>query len=64
MPKLSTFLTFNNQAEAAWQITPQVLSDFIGDPDAVKAGRAMQAMLQMTKLDIAALKRAHDGDRA
>ena len=48
----------------SWQITPKVLSDFIGDPDPEKAGRAMQAMMQMKKLDIATLKRAHDGDRA
>jgi predicted 3-demethylubiquinone-9 3-methyltransferase (glyoxalase superfamily) len=45
----------------SWQIVPKILGDLIGDKDQAKAGRAMQAMLQMKKLDIAALKRAHDG---
>ena len=45
----------------SWQIIPKALGDMIADKDAAKAGRAMQAMLQMKKLDIAALKRAYDG---
>jgi predicted 3-demethylubiquinone-9 3-methyltransferase (glyoxalase superfamily) len=45
----------------SWQIIPKVLGDYIGSKDATRAGRAMQAMMQMKKLDIAALKRAHDG---
>jgi len=44
-----------------WQIVPRTLQSLIGDPDPKKAGRAMQAMLQMKKLDLAALKRAHAG---
>jgi len=36
------------------------LGDLIGHKDPGKAGRAMAAMMQMKKLDIAALKRAHD----
>ena len=31
------------------------------DPDAAKAGRVMAAMMQMTKFDIAALRRAYEG---
>jgi predicted 3-demethylubiquinone-9 3-methyltransferase (glyoxalase superfamily) len=38
-----------------------VLSDMIGDPDPEKANRAMQAMLQMVKFDIAALEAAYEG---
>jgi predicted 3-demethylubiquinone-9 3-methyltransferase (glyoxalase superfamily) len=46
----------------SWQIVPTALGQFLGDPDPVKAERAMRAMLQMRKLDIAALQRAHDGN--
>jgi predicted 3-demethylubiquinone-9 3-methyltransferase (glyoxalase superfamily) len=45
----------------SWQIIPNALGSLIGHPDREKAGRAMQAMLQMNKLDIAALQRAFDG---
>jgi predicted 3-demethylubiquinone-9 3-methyltransferase (glyoxalase superfamily) len=44
-----------------WQIVPRVLPQLLGDPDPVKAQRAMQAMLGMVKLDIAKLKAAHAG---
>jgi predicted 3-demethylubiquinone-9 3-methyltransferase (glyoxalase superfamily) len=44
-----------------WQIVPTRLGDLLGSPDPAKAGRAVQAMLEMKKLDIAALQRAHDG---
>ncbi len=44
-----------------WQIVPRVLVDLIGDKDPAKAGRAVQAMMTMKKLDIAALKKAHAG---
>jgi predicted 3-demethylubiquinone-9 3-methyltransferase (glyoxalase superfamily) len=42
----------------SWQIVPTILDALISDPDAAKAQRAMAAMLQMGKLDIAALQRA------
>jgi predicted 3-demethylubiquinone-9 3-methyltransferase (glyoxalase superfamily) len=44
-----------------WQITPTILPELLGDKDAAKAGRAMAAMLQMTKIDIKALKDAVRG---
>jgi predicted 3-demethylubiquinone-9 3-methyltransferase (glyoxalase superfamily) len=44
----------------SWQIIPTVLGQLLGDPDPGRARRAMQAMLQMKKIDIAALKRAAD----
>jgi len=44
----------------SWQIVPTVLGELLSDPDPKKAKRAMQAMLKMKKLDVAALKRAHD----
>jgi len=45
----------------SWQVVPTVLSGLLKDPDPAKAGRAMQAMLQMKKFDIERLKRAHAG---
>jgi len=42
----------------SWQIIPSVLGELLGDQDAAKAQRAMQAMLQMDKIDINALKQA------
>jgi len=45
----------------SWQVVPNILGDLLGDDDREKADRAMQAMLGMVKLDIAALKKAHAG---
>jgi predicted 3-demethylubiquinone-9 3-methyltransferase (glyoxalase superfamily) len=45
----------------SWQVVPTVLMEMMSDQDREKSGRAMQAMLQMKKLDIAELKRAFDG---
>ncbi|MCL4499998.1 MAG: VOC family protein [Chloroflexi bacterium] len=44
----------------SWQIIPNALGELMGDPDPEKSQRVMQAMLQMTKIDIEGLKRAHD----
>jgi predicted 3-demethylubiquinone-9 3-methyltransferase (glyoxalase superfamily) len=43
-----------------WQITPIMLPRLLSDPDRVKAGRVMQAMMKMIKLDIAVLNSAAD----
>ncbi len=45
----------------SWQIIPTILGKLLGDKDPVKANRAMQAMLQMKKIDINGLQRAYDG---
>lgn len=45
----------------SWQIVPKALPELIGSKDTARAKRAMQAMLGMKKLDIAALQRAYDG---
>jgi predicted 3-demethylubiquinone-9 3-methyltransferase (glyoxalase superfamily) len=42
----------------SWQVVPTTLSKLLADPDKKKAQRVMQAMLQMKKIDIAALERA------
>jgi predicted 3-demethylubiquinone-9 3-methyltransferase (glyoxalase superfamily) len=46
----------------SWQIIPAQMMELIGGPDPEAAGRAMQAMLQMQKIDVAALQRAYDGE--
>lgn len=45
----------------SWQIIPSVLGKLLHGQDREKSGRAMQAMLQMQKLDVAALQKAYDG---
>jgi predicted 3-demethylubiquinone-9 3-methyltransferase (glyoxalase superfamily) len=42
----------------SWQIIPDRLMELLGDPDAGRSQRAMQAMLQMRKIDIATLDQA------
>ena len=44
-----------------WQIIPTALGRLMGDKDPEKAGRVMQAMLKMTKIDIAVLENAYAG---
>ena len=44
----------------SWQIIPSVLGEMLGDKDPEKAGRVMQAMLKMNKIDIKGLKDAYD----
>lgn len=46
----------------AWNIVPQGLGDLLGSDDRERANRAMQAMMQMDKLDINELRRAYDGE--
>ena len=45
----------------SWQIVPTALPKYLGGPDREGAVRAMQAMMQMIKLDIAGLKKAYEG---
>jgi predicted 3-demethylubiquinone-9 3-methyltransferase (glyoxalase superfamily) len=45
----------------SWQIVPAVLPALLGDPDPKRAERAMNAMLGMVKIDIAALQSAANG---
>lgn len=46
-----------------WQVIPEILPRLLNDPDMAAAERTMQAMLQMIKVDVAALEAAHRGDR-
>jgi len=47
----------------AWQIFPTRLPELLSDPDPDRAGRAMEAMMKMKKIDLAELERAVDGAR-
>lgn len=44
----------------SWQVVPQGLGELLSDPDPGRAGRAMEAMLKMKKLDLAAMQAAAD----
>jgi predicted 3-demethylubiquinone-9 3-methyltransferase (glyoxalase superfamily) len=44
----------------SWQVVPQQIGELLGDPDPERSQRAMQAMMQMGKIDIAELRRAAD----
>jgi len=71
MPKITTFLTYNNQAEEAAtfyvsvfersRISPTILSELFGDTDPKKSKRAMNAMLKMKKIIIQDLTKACEG---
>jgi predicted 3-demethylubiquinone-9 3-methyltransferase (glyoxalase superfamily) len=45
----------------SWQITPQRLLDMMTSPDKAASKRAMEAMMEMGKIDIATLERAFKG---
>jgi predicted 3-demethylubiquinone-9 3-methyltransferase (glyoxalase superfamily) len=47
-----------------WQITPIALMNLVADPDQAKSQRVMKAMMQMDKIDIAALERAAQSSKA
>lgn len=45
----------------SWQIVPRQLLKLLSTPDRAASGRALAALMQMRKLDIATLQRAYDG---
>jgi predicted 3-demethylubiquinone-9 3-methyltransferase (glyoxalase superfamily) len=45
----------------SWQVVPRRLPELLSNPDAAKAARVMKAMMEMTKIDIAALEKAAAG---
>jgi predicted 3-demethylubiquinone-9 3-methyltransferase (glyoxalase superfamily) len=45
----------------SWQIVTPVLLEMLNDKDAAKSERVMRAMMQMTKIEIAAIRRAYEG---
>lgn len=45
----------------SWQIVPTILKQLLKDKDPEKTNRVMEAVMKMTKLDIAQLKAAYEG---
>ena len=45
----------------SWQVVPRALPELLNNPDREAAARAMKAMLEMSKIDIARLKAAFEG---
>ena len=45
----------------SWQIIPAALGELMNDPDPAKAGRVMQAMLGMGKINVQGLRDAYEG---
>jgi predicted 3-demethylubiquinone-9 3-methyltransferase (glyoxalase superfamily) len=45
----------------SWQVIPRALPELLADPDRTAAARVMKAMLEMTKIDVAALHAAKEG---
>lgn len=45
----------------SWQVIPAQMGELLSSPDKEKAGRAVHAMMQMKKIDLAKLKKAYEG---
>ena len=48
----------------SWQVVPENINELYEDPDSPGAHAAMEAMLKMKKIDMAALQEAHDSAAA
>ena len=48
----------------SWQVVPRILGELLNDEDPEKAKRVMNAMLQMSKLEIEGLRRAYESEDA
>jgi predicted 3-demethylubiquinone-9 3-methyltransferase (glyoxalase superfamily) len=57
-PKAQQCGWLKDQFGLSWQVVPSILEKLLSDPDKEKAGKAMNAMLKMKKMDIAVLKYA------
>jgi predicted 3-demethylubiquinone-9 3-methyltransferase (glyoxalase superfamily) len=60
-PKAQHVGWLKDQFGLSWQVIPRQLLELIHDSDPHKSQRAMQAMLQMKKINIAELRRAYEG---
>jgi predicted 3-demethylubiquinone-9 3-methyltransferase (glyoxalase superfamily) len=50
-----------DQYGLSWQVVPSALGELMTDPDPAKANRVTQALMQMSKIDVAKLEAARDG---
>lgn len=48
-----------DQFGVRWQVIPKRLMELMGDPDPIKSGKVMQAMMNMIKIDVAELETAY-----
>jgi predicted 3-demethylubiquinone-9 3-methyltransferase (glyoxalase superfamily) len=48
----------------SWQIVPDAVGEWLGDPDSERSQRAMKALLGMKKIDIEAIRQAYEGRSA
>lgn len=48
----------------SWQVVPAAIPDMMTDADAARSARVMNAFMKMKKFDLAALRRAYDGEAA
>lgn len=60
-PKAHQCGWLKDQFGLSWQVVPDILTKLVGDPDSEKSQRAMAAMMDMKKIDIAELQRAYNG---
>ncbi len=47
----------------SWQIVPRILTEYMTDNDPAKAKRVMETMMEMKRIDIAAIERAYAGEK-
>jgi predicted 3-demethylubiquinone-9 3-methyltransferase (glyoxalase superfamily) len=60
-PKAQVCGWLKDKFGVSWQVVPKQLGEMVSDRDREKAGRVMEALLQMKKLDLAELERAYNG---
>jgi len=60
-PKAQVCGWLKDRYGVSWQVVPNVMDELFRDEKSPGTQRAMEAMLRMKKIDIAALRRAHDG---
>jgi predicted 3-demethylubiquinone-9 3-methyltransferase (glyoxalase superfamily) len=60
-PKAQVCGWLKDKFGVSWQIVPTEMNDMFQDENSEKAQRAMRAMLQMKKLDLATVKKAYEG---